>query len=293
MLQLFPGGFLKEVVEDTSPVMGGDLDGGGFDISNVRKLTLGELVVNDKRLLINVAATGTRESIMRSFVSDAGNDTFGIGNGTAIVNRFTPVFYGFINSNNTEPALSFRSFVTAAKDASETTEIGLVSFVCIRTDSITDPVAGDYTAVQNRMLFTFGTIGSFDLLTIAAGGNIGMGTAAAKSKLEVAGAISSATVTITASSDVLDVSGVNTVFINISADIVLGGLVGGVNGQIVNFVFIGNFVNHCRFEHAEGIGGSTQDFINHVAVDEDIDHGGCIYVCNGTNWYDVSHAKHV
>ncbi len=35
MLQLIPGGFLKEVIDDTTPVLGGDLDGGGFDISNV------------------------------------------------------------------------------------------------------------------------------------------------------------------------------------------------------------------------------------------------------------------
>jgi len=122
---------------------------------------------------------------------------------------------------------------------------------------------------------------------------LGVGTASPHSKLEVAGAITSGTVIKTVSSDDFDVSGVNTVFINITADIVLGGLVGGVDGQVVVFAFIGNFINHCRFEHAEGIGGSTQDFINHTSADEDIDHGGCIYVCNGTNWYDVSHAKHV
>ena len=40
MLQLSPGGFLKAVVDDTSPVLGGHLDGGGFNISNVGTLTV-------------------------------------------------------------------------------------------------------------------------------------------------------------------------------------------------------------------------------------------------------------
>jgi len=103
--------------------------------------------------------------------------------------------------------------------------------------------------------------------------------------------IASATTTITASSDTTDVSGINTLFINITSDIVLGGLTGGVNGQVLNIAILGNFTNHVRLEHAEGV--SNQDFINHTGLDEDIDHGGCIYVCNGSDWYDISHAKHV
>ncbi len=151
----------------------------------------------------------------------------------------------------------------------------------------------------------FGTVSNDDLhirtnnnsrITIKSGvgnGYVGINESDPHSRLDVNGAISSATLTVTTSSDTLDVSGVNTVFINIAADIILGGLVGGVNGQVINFAIIGNFVNHCRFEHQEGIGGDTQDFINHLSVDEDVDHGGCIYVCNGTNWYDISHARHV
>jgi len=111
--------------------------------------------------------------------------------------------------------------------------------------------------------------------------------------LTVGERIASGTATITASSDTTDVSGINTLFINITGDIVLGGLVGGVDGQVIYIVAIGNFVNHFRLEHAEGIGGNTQDFINHTAADEDISHGGCAYLCNGTNWYDISHARHV
>lgn len=131
-----------------------------------------------------------------------------------------------------------------------------------------------------------------NLLVLKNEGYVGIGVSDPHSKLEVNGAISSATSTISASSDITDVSGINTLFINITGDIILGGLVGGVAGQVLHFVAIGNFINHFRLEHAQGIGGS-QDFINHTAADEDISHGGCTYVCNGTNWYDCSHARHV
>lgn len=103
--------------------------------------------------------------------------------------------------------------------------------------------------------------------------------------------ISSSTKTITASADDTDVTGVNTVFINITGDIVLGGLTGGVNGQVVHFTIIGNFTNKCTFEQTEGV--SDQDFVLHTEADESIDSGGMTFVCNGSNWYDVSHARHV
>lgn len=47
MLELTPGGFLKEIVEDTTPVLGGNLDGGGKNISNVGTGTFVNLIVND------------------------------------------------------------------------------------------------------------------------------------------------------------------------------------------------------------------------------------------------------
>jgi len=110
-------------------------------------------------------------------------------------------------------------------------------------------------------------------------------------KLDVEGAIASGTLIVTASGDNIDVSGVNTMFINISGDIILGGLTGGVNGQVLHIVIIGNFTNHVTIEHAEGAG--DQDFINHTALNELLSHGGCTYICNGSDWYDCSHARHV
>lgn len=45
MLQLVPGGFLKSVSEDDNPKLGGNLDGGGHNITNVATATLVNLVV--------------------------------------------------------------------------------------------------------------------------------------------------------------------------------------------------------------------------------------------------------
>lgn len=106
-----------------------------------------------------------------------------------------------------------------------------------------------------------------------------------------AGRISSNHLNVTASSDNLNVANVNTLFINITGDIILGGLTGGVAGQTLNIVLVGNFTNHVEIEHATGRG--DQDFINHLSVDEFMDHGGAIYICNGSDWYDASHSRHV
>ena len=110
-----------------------------------------------------------------------------------------------------------------------------------------------------------------------------------------AGAVASATLTITASADDTNVSGVNTLFVNTtSGNVTLGGLVGGVDGQVLYIVKI-VAVNDLILEHEEGIGGDTDDFFMHQISDETIDSGGVVVVYNGTTekWYDVSHAKHV
>ena len=105
-------------------------------------------------------------------------------------------------------------------------------------------------------------------------------------------AISSATTTITASADDTDVSNVNTLFVTTTGGaVVLGGLSGGVDGQKL-IIVRKDTTNDLTLEHAEGAG--TQDFIMHEGTDETIDsYGGFVFVCDGSDWYDCSHAKHV
>lgn len=109
--------------------------------------------------------------------------------------------------------------------------------------------------------------------------------------LIVHGAISSDVVEVTASQTNLDVSAVNTVFINITSNIILSGLTGGVLGQIIEFVYKGNYVNTATFEDTAGTG--DQDFYMHSRGDEVINGGGMTMTCDGSNWFDGGHARHV
>lgn len=122
-------------------------------------------------------------------------------------------------------------------------------------------------------------------------GYFGPGDVYIENDLKVAGAISSGTLTLTASNDNLDVSGVNVVFINITGNIILGGLTGGVDGQVIEFVYKGNYVNNITFEDTEGVG--DQDFYMHTRSDETFEGGGITFSCDGSNWYNGGHGKHV
>jgi len=122
-------------------------------------------------------------------------------------------------------------------------------------------------------------------------GNVGIGVIDPHSKLEVDGAISSAILNVTASGDNIDVSGVNTIFVNITGNIIIGGLTGGVTGQVLNIVYKGNYTNTLTLEDTKGVG--DQDMYMHTRADEVLDGGGVTFICDGSNWYDCSHARHV
>ena len=107
------------------------------------------------------------------------------------------------------------------------------------------------------------------------------------------GAIASSTLTITASADDTDVSGVNTLFINPGAAVVIGGFTGGVAGQVL-YVQVVDADQTVTLEDQEGVGG-TQQIYMHASGDEAAasERAGWVLICDGASWYDVSHAKHV
>ncbi|GAG31511.1 unnamed protein product, partial [marine sediment metagenome] len=147
---------------------------------------------------------------------------------------------------------------------------------------------GYYLTDDSLQFVDGGTLGANVRMVIANTGNVGIGTTDPHSKLEVNGAISSATDSISASVDSKNVAGINTLFIDASGadDIELGGLSAGVIGQVLHIV-ITDLNKKVIFEVATG----TQPFITHTTINESIDSGGVTFVCDGTNWYDCSHAK--
>ena len=117
----------------------------------------------------------------------------------------------------------------------------------------------------------------------------------ANSDLSVSGGrIFSGTKTITASSDNTDVSGVNTLFINPAATVVIGGFAGGVDGQVLHVIIVdGDQTVTLENEEATG----TQKLAMHESSDETLtrDRGGFTFVYNSITgfWHDCSHARHV
>ena len=97
-----------------------------------------------------------------------------------------------------------------------------------------------------------------------------------------------------AAQDDVDVSNVNILFIDCSGNsITIGGFVGGVNGQVLHIARTEACANTVALEHNEGTG--NQDIMLHAGIDESLgnEFGGWNLACDGSTWYDCSHAKHV
>ena len=108
----------------------------------------------------------------------------------------------------------------------------------------------------------------------------------------ITGAFASATKTITVSADDTDVSGINILFINPGAALVIGGFTGGVAGQMLFISALSNGQD-ITLEHNKGV--SDQDVFLHTGGDEALstEYGGWTLACDGSDWYDTEHSKHV
>ena len=98
----------------------------------------------------------------------------------------------------------------------------------------------------------------------------------------------SGVVTITSSSDAVDISEASIVFVNTTdGDIVLGGFDGGVTGQII-FITIIDATNRFTIEHDEGTG--EEIFLNNGGdVLFNQVYGGTVLIFNGTAWYECGY----
>lgn len=92
----------------------------------------------------------------------------------------------------------------------------------------------------------------------------------------------------------VDVAGIKILFLDCSAnDITIGGFVGGVNGQVLHIAKICAAAQDVTLKHIDL--ANTQKLYLHAGGDETLhgEYGGWALACNGTGWYDMSHAKHV
>ena len=181
--------------------------------------------------------------------------------------------------------------------------IGQISATGRESDGGTDNIGhikfvqeGASTATKVPGAITFetadGTISATERVRIDKDGNVGINVTDPHSKLEVNGAISSATSTFSTEgpTDNVDVSGINTLFIDATSNAVtIGGFAGGVAGQRLCVVRCCATANDVTIEHAEG--GGSQDIYLHLGADETLntEYGGWDFVCDGSDWFDVSH----
>lgn len=114
--------------------------------------------------------------------------------------------------------------------------------------------------------------------------------------LTVSNRISSAQATITPANDgdAVNVASVNSLMIDCSGgNVIIGAFIGGVEGQVLYISRGCASANDVTLEHNEGTG--NQNIFLHAGADETLgtEFGGWVLVCNGTSWFDTSHAKHV
>jgi hypothetical protein len=119
-------------------------------------------------------------------------------------------------------------------------------------------------------------------------GKIGIGTASPTGTLDVEGTFVVRRKACTSSTDALDVSGASSINIDSNGgDITIGGLSGGVSGQVV-YLFKNSIANNVIIEHSEATG--TQKIITADTADITLsNYGGVTLVCTGNYWFEVGH----
>ena len=113
---------------------------------------------------------------------------------------------------------------------------------------------------------------------------VGINTTSPTTTLDVEGTVSYKHISLTDSSDDLDVSGCTIVECTPSGTDYLGGLTGGVQGQILHILKVDSGLGRIIIQHNEGTG--NQDIFLSGASDVMLSaRGGMTLYCNGTSWF--------
>jgi hypothetical protein len=149
------------------------------------RVGIGTSSINALLNLLSPEQSG-RESLIEARVSDDSTGVFGISNVTSTASRFAPVFYGYHDASNVLGSLFFRGLIKANQDSSDSSTSGVLDFVAVRTNNPANPNMGLFTNIVNRKLLTVRAVG-VNYFTIAASGNVGIGTDTPGAKLDVVG----------------------------------------------------------------------------------------------------------
>jgi len=147
-----------------------------------------------------------------------------------------------------------------------------------------DDSSNTFRLAYNGSSYNGAVLGTNDLLTVTTAGNVGIGTTSPTTTLDVEGTVSYKHTSLTANSDDLDVSGVTVVEATPSGTTRLGGLTGGVQGQILYILKVDSGLGRLIIEHNEGTG--NQDIFLSGGSDVQLStRGGMTLYCNGTSWF--------
>lgn len=213
MLQLIPGGFLKAIAEDTSPELSANLDGGGYNISNVGAGTLASLVVDTDTLVVDSAnhrvgvgsvnpkagfhVVGDGADVHASSIPTGTTAFFSKSDNSAVVSVLTSS-----NSVNYRPIFAMaktRGTAPSPSRVAQNDKLGSLGFygydgsrlhLPVLIEAIVDGTpATDY--VPTRLSFVTGSRygDRAENLVIKSNGNVGINTVLPTSKLQVVGLV--------------------------------------------------------------------------------------------------------
>ena len=157
----------------------------GTDTPSAKLHVAGDAYIGGEIDIVKPFEDGVRERLLTARTSDATAPFFFINNATIGNDNFIPLFGGYTESTNIF-AEGFAGFTQAAYDTSDSSNYGLLHFYAARTTDASDPLNGTLSSPVNRKAITFAHGPAGDIaMTIAAGGNIGIGESSPSSKLHV------------------------------------------------------------------------------------------------------------